>query len=423
MQWNHFPKIVRTALATPAAILVLATSLSAISDKNLYVFTGRADGGAPESVLVADATGNFYGTTERLGVVKGPGGCGTVFKLARNPDGTWTHSVIYNFAELGSTDGCFPEAGLVFDQAGNLYGTTFGGGNSNCIDDGVLWGFCGTVFKLAHNLDGTWTESVIYAFSGPDGSNPRASLASDAAGNLYGTTLAGGTYRMGTVFQLTPNSDGSWTERVLHQFTGGKDGGYLNGRLSLDATGALYGTADSGGACPGCGVVFKLILNADGSWSEQVLHAFTGGKDGSNPDGGVIFDAGGSLYGTTHYGGAYWTGTVFRLVPNADGSWTEHVLHWFTGGKDGGQPLTDLIMDAEGVLYGTTTNGGSYQNGTAFRLTHTASGWSERVLWSFRGHPGKTPCAGLFLDGVGNLFGTTRGDYTSTFGTVFEITR
>jgi uncharacterized repeat protein (TIGR03803 family) len=173
----------------------------------------------------------------------------------------------------------------------------------------------------------------------------------------------------------------------------------------------------------GAGVVFKLIVNADGSWTEHVLHAFTGGKDGSNPASGVIFDPGGSLYGMTYWGGAYGRGTVFKLVSNAGGSWTEHVLHWFTGGKDGGQPQADLIMDAAGVLYGTTAKGGSYQYyGTAFRLTPTANGWIERVLWSFRGQPGSIPAAGLFLDGAGNLFGTTQGDEIHTYGTVFEIT-
>ncbi len=412
MQWNHFRKIVRTALAIPAAILVFATSLSAITTKNLYVFTGREDGAFPYSVLVADATGSLYGTTQ----ASGASGCGTVFKLAQDPNGSWTHSVIYNFVRF-SADGCHPHAGLLFDVTGNLYGTTEGGGNPICSDDGS----CGTVFKLVQNLDGTWTESVIYAFSGPDGSNPMTSLVFDNTGNLYGTTMFGGTYGHGIVFELTPNSNESWTERVLHHFTGGTDGAWPQ-RVIFDRLGVLYGTTSFGGGGSGSGVVFKLTLNADGSWTERVLHTFTGGKDGSNPWGGVVFDVSGNLYGTTMQGGAYANGTVFELVPNGDGNWTEHVLHWFTGGNDGGFPQADLIIGPGDVLYNTTQRGGSYQKGTAFRLTHTASGWVEKVLWPFRGQPGVAPYAGLFLDGAGNLFGTTQGDEIKTYGTVFEIT-
>jgi uncharacterized repeat protein (TIGR03803 family) len=247
----------------------------------------------------------------------------------------------------GRKDGSAPYAGLIFDKAGNLYGTTEFGG---------AYGK-GTVFELTPNGDGTWTESVLHSFThdGKDGYAPIAGLVLDPAGNLYGTTLGGGAYgNYGTVFQLTPAGDGSWTESVLHSFARG-DGIYPIARLIFDRAGDLYGTTGGDDAYER-GTVFKLTPQQDGTWTESVLHAFNG-ADGRYPWAGVIFDAAGSLYGTTYHGGDHDAfGTVFKLTRNKDESWTESVLHSFDY-ADGSNPSAGVIFDA-GNLYGTTYNGG-----------------------------------------------------------------
>jgi len=316
-------------------------------------------------------------------------------------------------------DGLYPRAGLIFDPAGNLYGTTDYGGAYNF----------GTVFQLTPNGDGSWTESVLHSFNadGKDGYEPFAGLIFDPAGNLYGTTNNGGAYgSYGMVFQLTPNGDGSWTESVLHSFNAdGKDGYEPFAGLIFDPAGNLYGTTGGGGAY-GHGTVFQLTPNRDGSWTESLLHSFNlDGKDGYEPLAGLTFDPAGNLYGTTNWGGAYNYGTVFQLTPNGDGSWTESVLHSFNlDGKDGYKPLAGLTFDPAGNLYGTTPSGGTNDDGTVFKLKPTVKGsWKETVLHSFRNHPGAFPFwSGLILDGHGSLYGTTHGLGPKTRGSVFEIT-
>jgi uncharacterized repeat protein (TIGR03803 family) len=300
-----------------------------------------------------------------------------VWKLAPNPDGTWgTLTVLHEFT--GGADGAFPYAGLVFDAVGNLYGTTGSGGSTACMDG------CGVVFKLAPRPEGTWTESVLYTFTGgADGDGPLAGLIFDA-GDLYGTTVGGGASDEGVVFKLAPNSHGTWTESVLYSFTGGADGAHPYAGLVFDAAGNLYGTTYASGAYNN-GVVFKLTPNPEGTWTESILHTFTGGADGATPYAGLIFDAAGNLYGTTDLGGGgtactsgsgHMTGcgVVFKLAPKPDGSWTESVLHTFTGGADGANPYAGLIFHAAGNLYGTTTHGGFDNNGVVFELTPTSSG-------------------------------------------------
>ncbi len=385
----------------------------------LHAFSDTIGDGWPTAGLVLDAAGNLYGTTPQGGT-----GCGKVFKLAPNPHGTWAESVLYQFA--GGMDGCQPYAGLIFDQSGNLYGTTLYGGNSACG-----FGGCGVVFKLTPNLGGSWTESVLYSFTGfTDGISPAASLIFDPAGNLYGTTERGGgnCYNQGcaTVFKLAPNTDGSWTESVLYLFCSLKnchDGGYPSfAGLVLDQPGNLYGTTPIGGYS-GCGVVYKLAPNLDGSWTETAIHQFSCGKDGGNPVAGVIFDKAGNLYGTTQTGGTYGHGVAFKLTPSTNGSWTEKQIHHFTGGKDGGNPMASLIFDQVGNLYGTASGGGAAGYGVVFRLTPNSNGrWSETVLQAFTNHPGAYPVADLIFDAAGNLYGTTPGDGTTTHGSVFEIT-
>ena len=387
----------------------------------------------PRGNLAMDADGNFYGTTIDGGNVTAcpgaPGGCGVVWKLAPNPDGTWgTLTVLHEFT---SADGAYPQAGLVFDTDGNLYGTTYQGG---------AYKYGGVVFKLAPNPDGTWTESVLHSFTGgADGWEPVAGLILDATGNLYGTTGGGGVLengnRHGVVFKLTPSSDGTWTESVLHSFTGhadGGDGAYPSARLIFGEAGNLYGTTFNGGgstACAyyftGCGVVFKLAPNPDGTWTESVLYSFTGYADGAEPDAGLILDAAGNLYGTTYEGGygtpgGHGHGVVFELARNPDGNWTESVLYSFTGGADGANPVAELLFDAAGNLYSTAAAGGLQNQGTVFELTPTSSGWSETVLRKFLGLA-KGPVAPVIFDPKGNLYGTTSSG-TGNYGVVFKIT-
>lgn len=392
-----------TAVFTPGAW--------AAKNKALYKFTGGADGGRPVAGLIFDSAGNLYGTTPSGGAYNG----GTVFRLTPNGDGTWTQSVLHSF-QVDSDDGLYPTCELLQDAAGNLYGTTQQGGVNRV----------GTVFELISDGDGTWSESVLHSFDsdGKDGINPYGGLVFDQAGSLYGTTFLGGTHRSGTVFKLTSNGDGTWTESVLHSFhqSSSNDGGHPMARLVFDAAGNLYGTTHIGGA-DHVGTVFSLTPQGDESWKAHLLHTFkTIRSDGNSPfAGSLIFDSQGRLYGTTQLGGAHGAGTVFRLTPNGNGSWKESLLHSFAG-KDGSVPLSGLVFDALGNLYGTTGGGGPANDGTVFALRGNGKGgWQETVIDSFRNHPGAYPLSVLIRDSQGNLYGTTQGDGSTTFGSVFEI--
>jgi uncharacterized repeat protein (TIGR03803 family) len=243
-----------------------------------------------------------------------------------------------------------------------LYGTTVDGGGVTSY---------GTVFELTPSAGGVWTETVLhtFAYSGTDGYTPLAGLVFDASGNLYGTTVNGGAYKYGTVFELTPTAGGGWTETVLHSFNNkGTDGYWPYASLILDASGNLYGTTLNGGTS-NVGTVFELTPTAGGGWTETVLHNFRG-KDGYNPNSSLIFDAAGNLYGTTVKGGHYGYGTVFELTPTAGGIWAETLLHSFNNnGTDGYWPYAGLIFDAVGNLYGTSYLGGAHGFGTVFEIT------------------------------------------------------
>jgi uncharacterized repeat protein (TIGR03803 family) len=275
------------------------------------------------------------------------------------------------------------------------------------------------VFELTPAGGGTWTEKVLHSFinDGTDGNEPYAGLIFDAAGNLYGTTLGGGTAFIGTVFELTPAGGGTWTEKVLHSFVGGTDGTAPFGSLIFDAAGNLYGTTSEGGPS-NAGTVFELTPAGGGTWTEQVLHTFGSSTDGIDPVAGLIFDGTGNLYGTTSRGGTYNLGTAFELTPAGGGTWTERVTHSFGNGTDGANPQAGLIFDGVGNLYGTTFAGGSFGGGTVFRLN--AQG--EVLLQNFSGADGVSPQGGMLLDTSGNLYGTTLNGGSSNVGTVFEIT-
>jgi uncharacterized repeat protein (TIGR03803 family) len=440
MNYKKFSAAASAALMIIAVvILALAPSVSAASNyKVLYKFTGGADGNEFMEVtgegnwfssgLVFDAAGNLYGATAAGGAY----GYGVIFKLVPNTDGTWTESVLYSFT--GGPDGAYPFAGPIFDSAGNLYGTTSGGGFGSCSN--AYTKGCGVVFELAPNLDGSWTESVLYSFTGgADGAQPEARLTFDTAGNLYGTTDAGGLHLSGpcpynpfgynydngcgVAFQLTPNSDGSWTESVLHRFTGGWDGGTEIGPLIFDAAGNLYGTAQGGKYVQG--VVFKLTLAA-GSWKETILHAFTyRNEDGADPLSftGLVFDSAGNLYGTAFWIPTFGGGEVFKLTPTSSGPWKWSVVHSF-GPANMNHPVAGVILDSAGNIYGTTVSGG-VGDGIVFKVTpKSGGGWKYAVLHIFMNNPLSCPFS-LILDPRGNMYGTSCYSDVGAGG-AFEIT-
>jgi len=320
------------------------------------------------------------------------------------------YEVIYDFAFTGGS----AAAGLISDAAGNLYGTAPAGGASANFNEFGPLGY-GVVYKLSRDASGRWNETVVHTFQGKDGNNPSPGLVFDKAGNLYGTTTLGGTYGNGVVFKLTHESNGEWTETVLHSFRSA-DGVTPNGDLVIDGAGNLYGTTQGGGH--GSGLVFKL---SPATKIETVLHSFQG-TDGVNPSAGVIFDRAGNLYGTTYNGGALNNGTVFKLTPQPDGEWIETVLHSFKS-ADGNGPSTGLVFDTTGNLYGTTAVGGTYDDGVVFKLSPDPNGqWTETVLHSFQGKDGSFSQARLVFDRAGNLYGTTTLGGTYGTGVVFKLT-
>jgi uncharacterized repeat protein (TIGR03803 family) len=392
------------------------------SETVLYAFQGGSDGAEPFSGLVADKAANLYGTTEYGG---GTGcysdGCGTVFRIA--PDGTET--VLHAFQ--GGSDGEYPLAGVILDKAGNLYGTTSEGGGTGCE---YSLG-CGTVFRVAPN----GTETVLYAFQGGnDGDDPQAGLLADNAGNLYGTTYEGGitdcTYGCGTVFKVAP--DGS--ETVLYSFCAQQncaDGDSPSGALIADKAGNLYGTAGEGGTTDS-GTVFRLA--PDGTLT--TLYSFCAKRkcaDGDWPAAALLADRKGNLYGTTSLGGARCEGdggggcgAVFKLAP--DGK--ETVLYSFDG-RNGDDPLGNLIADKSGNLYSTTLYGKENCVSGCGLVFEVAPDGTETPLHNFSGgSDGAEPLAGLIADGQGNFYGTTSAGggtgcgylYQSGCGTVFKLT-
>jgi len=316
--------------------------------------------------MILDAAGNLYGTS----IYGGTDDAGTVFELSPTVGGGWTEKVLYSFTSIVYDDGAFPHGSLIFDAAGNLYGTTDNGGPYCFLHQG-----CGTVFELSPGQGGSWSETVLYSFSGGDGTgdgaNPLGGLIFDAFGNVYGTTFGGGLHGQGTVFELTPTAGGSWTESVLYSFGPLPDGQEPWAGLILDTAGNLYGTTSIGGAYTYYGTVFRLTPDGNGSWTETLLHSFGDDKDAADPAYvSLISDAAGNLYGTTSGGGVYNGGTVFEFSPDGSGGWTETLLHSFPNNRiDGYSPYAGLTFDSAGNLYGTTNYGGTYREGTAFELS------------------------------------------------------
>jgi uncharacterized repeat protein (TIGR03803 family) len=411
-----------TALLLVSALLLLLTPSANGETKfrTLYKFKGGSDASGPQAGLVFDSAGNLYGTTIYGGAQKS----GTVFKLTRHSHGKWTESVLYSFCSLlHCTDGSAPTASLVFDSSGNLYGTTTGGG-ANYANE-----YAGTIFELTAGSDGKWTESVLYSFCAlqncADGSLPQAALVFDNNGTLYGTTRLGGASNRGTAFQLAPQQGGGWTEGVIYSFCSGCGNGEIpTAPLIFDAIGNLYGTTFYPDGTT-YGTVFELSPGSGGTWSESVLYSFPNPTDtGGEPWAGLAFDQAGDLYGTAWGAGkpgcnSYGCGGVFQLTPNGTGGWDETTLYLFTGGVDGSTPLAGVTLDSSGNVYGTTAGGGA-QTGVVYKLAYESGGWNYRILHTF-GADGD-PQAGLILDGAGSLYGTTFGNQNVNHGSVFKLT-
>ena len=318
-------------------------------------------------------------------------------------------------ANFAGTDGSGPYGGVVIDQEGNVYGTTVGGGTGSCR------GGCGIVFQLSPGENGGWAETVVHTFNFNDGADPQGGVIFDPFGNLYGTTIGGGgPYKYGTVFELKPSAHG-WIETLLHRFGVHDKVAAPHAGVARDQAGNLYGTTPYG--------IFELRSSSNG-WSETVLHLFGIRKgDGAGPFAGLILDAAGNLYGTTAAGGmgcaGEGCGTVYEIKRTSNG-WKEAVLHRFdNNGKDGGTPGNGaLMMDGLGNLFGTTEGGGCC-GGIVFELTPGSNGhWKETILYNFKpGATGSFPTAGVVMDKAGNLYGTTAdgGSASCGCGVIYKL--
>ena len=425
---------------TALLAVTLASTAYAQTFTPLHIFTGLADGGQPWAGLTMDSAGNLYGTTS-MGGFRGhywcQFGCGTVFQLKRTGNG-WVFTTLYQFH--GGRDGATPVADVVIGPDGTLYGTTAWGGitslNNNCSGTNG----CGTVYNLRPTCQAgscQWTESVLFRFGDnyPNGGiSPHSALAFDAQGNVYGTTPTGGSSNDGVVYELTRSGE-SWTETVVHTFIGAPtDGEGPYSGVLFDQNGNLYGTSWGGS---GTGLVYELSKTGAG-WTESILHNFQNHDDGQGPQGGLIFDRAGNLYGTTIESGQFDGGTTYELSPSAGGDWTFTWLGAFSCGQSyGGRcqygqqgPWDSLAMDASGNLYGTTFSDGLYSDGSVFKLSHNPEGsWTLKDLHDFNGNflrppteIGDWPTGNVVLDASGNIYGTTLVGGNDNSGVVFEIT-
>jgi len=428
-------KLHNPVLGSLVLLVVCTTAAVAQPAKEsvLYAFgtNGRTnDGSNPNGALIFDSAGNIYGTTASGGTncTQNSLRCGTLFELSPSSEGGWSETVLYSFCQSGypnCVDGAVPQAGLLIDSSGNLYGTTSAGGTGPCTGFGGSINGCGTVFELLPSSGGTWNHSVLYSFGGQvegDGETPTyAQLTSDATGSLYGTTPSGGVTNRGIVYQLIPPEapGGTWTEVVIHNFCQNNcsdDGDAPWGGVTLDNAGNLYGTTETGGKDGSWGVLYELSPNSNGSWTETVLFNFTQ-KHGGVSESGVAIDAAGNLYGTLSSGGlkdcgAYYCGGVFKVSPSMG-----REESFLFDGKDGGGPIAGVVISGN-AAYGTTTSGA----GTVFRI----QGRTETVLYTFcaRSHcaDGGIPSPGALTQNSGRLYGTTGNGGRYNGGVVFEIT-
>jgi uncharacterized repeat protein (TIGR03803 family) len=385
-------KSIRAIVVISVVTLILLIAPTAQGRETvLHAFQGKAK--SPAAALVADGSGNLFGTTGQDGLSPN-----TVYELSPLSGGGWSFRILHVFKPQ---EGQLPQGRLVLDSGRNLFGTTAGGGKNGC----------GTVYELSPQSGGRWSEATLHDFVCTD-SSPAAELVFDGKGNLFGGTINFSS-GAGVAFELTPASQGQWTYNVLHRFTGAGDPGPQTS-LIFDANGNLYGGQNF--------AIFVLTPNSDGSWTKNTAYKFSTKTDGSNPQGDFVFDNAGNLYGANGNDGSHGQGTVFKLTPHG-GGWTSTVLHSFAAGHDGSGPAGGVIFDAAGNLEGTTSYGGAHGVGTVFKLTPGAHGrWTETLLHTFTGgRDGSQPFAGLLLQASGNLFGTTSKGGAKGLGVLFEI--
>jgi hypothetical protein len=400
-----------------AAIFLSPAAWAGSKYKVLHNFGSGNDGAFPSGPLLFCGESNLCGDTGGGGTY----GYGRVFELIRRSNGTWDESAVHDFADKG--DGADPVGDLVSDSAGDLYGTLAGAGPGQTA-----------VFKLEPG-SGSWSLSLPY----DQGNGP--GLVLGKSGDLYGF-FGNGRHQAGGIAELSPGSEG-WTYTLLYSFCsqqGCEDGEGPSAPPSWDNRGNLYGTTLYGGNSQssghnkfcqqglGCGVVFRMTPNGDGTWTYHVLHRFANfATDGQNPDGGLVVDASGNAYGVTAYGGVNGNGTVFEFSPSSDGHWKQSVLYDFPNCADGCLPGTTMVFDKAGNLYGTASGGvadcGGYTCGVVFKLTPQKNGkWNYSVLHKFNGSDGGFVVYGVILDEKGNLYGTTQSFGKYNAGVAFEIT-
>jgi uncharacterized repeat protein (TIGR03803 family) len=427
-----------SSISRRLSLVLLVTALqypawAASKYQVLYSFRGGNDGAYPVGTLIFDKSGNLYGTTYAGGGSANcpneyyGGGCGTAFQLTRGKK-RWRESILHAFQN--GTDGAQPNGGLAFDSAGTLYGSTQQGGEADSYN-------CGTIFSLTSGSAG-WTENVIYTFCSreEDGYFPGGGLIADQAGNLYGTTISGGSTLGGIAFELSQNS-GQWTATTLWNFcliNCFREGSNPVDTLVWDAEGNLYGTTPMGGDWEGycggfpggCGVVFEL-RQTGGVWKEKVLHSFRGPR-GGQPSANIAFDKKGNIYGTTGAGGAFGYGTVFEMSPVSRGGWRYSVLYNFHTGDATGLYNTGVVVDEVGNLYGASTFGGggpcgSSGCGRVYRLTPSKHGrWKYSVLHQFTGNTdGGEPDGDLIFGPDGRLYGVASVAGRGYSGVVFAM--
>jgi len=407
----------RTAvMAAFFVVLAMSAAMQAQSFTILHSFADGEDGAYPKAGLAIDRAGNLWGTTSG-----GTSNASSAFELKQAGSG-WVLKPLFDFSY---SDRGMYGYGLASKPAiardGTLYAAAPQGGNDNCQID------CGLVLKLqpppniCSSVICLWNATVLYAFNGlSDGMAPDQIIL-DSSGNIYGTTLYGGTgascsgYGCGTVYQLT-NSGGAWTKSTLYEFQG-SDGQYPIGGVIFDAAGNLYGVADRGGA-DNYGIVYELSPVGNGLWTETILHSFLG-TDGKYPLGPLLMDASGNLYGTTQQGGSDIGGTVFELSQSSPGTWTLQTLYAFsvipkaTGG---------LAMDSAGNIYGTTQHAGANNDGTVYKLTPSNGNWIYTDLHDFSASDGSTPNGGPIVDANGNIYGTSYSGGSQGLGTAWKLT-
>lgn len=401
------------AMPVLASLLMLAAA-RAQTYTVIHDFTGGVDGANP----IAGVTVDFAGSLNGAASAGGQRGFGNVYRLVRAASG-WRFDLLYSFRGNNEDDGSSPFARVVIGPDGALYGTTFHGGNGNGCPQ--RYG-CGIAFRISPKDMASlapWQETILHRFGYEDGSDPGyGDLVFDGQGNLYGTTQNGGANLQGTVYELVP-SGSNWTENVLYSFAGAPDGSSPLGGLVKDAAGNLYGTTSAGGIGNG-GTVYQLHPSTSG-WTASILYSFQGPSGGIDPAGNLALLSSGMLFGATQSGASNDAGAFFDLIPSLGGDWNFSVLLDFAGPASD-QNFRTLTADSAGNFYGTTSNDGPYQQGSIFKLTVSDGSWTYTTLHSFTGEAdGGMPYGTLALDSHGNLYGTASFGGAYGDGVVFEI--